>query len=526
MTITYVYLMLSIINPASEDSGLSRRLREITGDTSYRFTKASDLSCIPYSIIVKGDGKTAALLMNAPLMKEYYSGLSEYIYKGANSPDGVLLSGEAADVAISDALSKPSFIYIEYHYPLPLSVITFYNGGHKINTVKNEVNTFYCDRIFITPSGDYDGESESDDDNESENDTGDYSFIMTALSDDGSVYVSRISDEDDDSSYSTNIISFILSCLEDSDFISVDFAADVFDDGTSAFGKTAFFTNNILSVTDVSFIIRRNSERNNNDNDNTQTTTPDSVSVDSDDEIDTETETLQDSSSDINPDSESTDDSTGESDNENEKDIRNEILRLFGYNPDKISPYPEADGVDVYVEKYGRLKFSSEALVFEATPDSGLPCGDYIYSSDTNFYDIYDIIVLTDGFIGKLREIDSETFGKDAYLALSSVAYENGEAILTYDYMFNNVRIDTGEDHAVEMRVRISDSCIVYFSFRSFSCKNNITRSEIAKSLIIAPSYSGNINTPAGGYYVRLAYDVNKSAAIWQVYARDSGGSS
>ena len=56
---------------------------------TYRFTKASDLSCIPYCILVKGEGKTAALLMNASLMKEYYSGLSEYIYEGVSSADGV-----------------------------------------------------------------------------------------------------------------------------------------------------------------------------------------------------------------------------------------------------------------------------------------------------------------------------------------------------------------------------------------------------------------------------------------------------
>ena len=135
MTIAYVCLTLSTINPAS-DSGLSKRLREITGDMTYRFTKASDLSCIPYCILVKGEGKTAALLMNASLMKEYYSGLSEYIYEGVSSADGVLLTGEAADMAISDAMSKPAFIYIEYHFPLPLSVITFYNGGYKIEHQK------------------------------------------------------------------------------------------------------------------------------------------------------------------------------------------------------------------------------------------------------------------------------------------------------------------------------------------------------------------------------------------------------
>ena len=186
----------------------------------------------------------------------------------------------------------------------------------------------------------------------------------------------------------------------------------------------------------------------------------------------------------------------------------------------------QAGGIDVYVEKYGLLKFSSKALVFEASPDSGLPCGDYIYANDADSFDIYDIIVLADGFIGKLREIDSETFGKDAYLSLSSVAYEDGEVILTYNYMFNNVRIETGEDYAVEIRVRISDGYIVYFIFHSLSCKNNITRSEIAKSSIIAPSYCGDINAPRGGYYLHLAYDVHKSAAVWQVYTRNTGGSS
>lgn len=523
MTITYVYLMLSIISPAS-DSGLSRRLREITGDTSYRFTKASDLSCIPYCILVKGDGKTEALLMNASLMKEYYSELSQYIYEGVSFSDGVLLTGEAANTAISDALSKPTFIYIEYHFSLPLSVIAFYNSGYHVDTAKSEVNTFYCDRLFLAPHENYDGDSNSSSDNESENSSDSYSYTMTAISDDGSVYISHISGENFDLSPNQSIISFIFSCLEDSDFVSVDFAADVLSDGTNAFGKTAFFTNDVLSATDVSFAVNRNSELNNDDIDNTQTTTPDSVLVDTNFETDEDTETPDDSSSDKNPDLGSTDHRHSES--ENEKDIRNEILRLFGYNPNKTSSYSEGGG-EVYVEKYGLLKFSSDALVFEASPDSGLPCGDYIYASDANGYSIYDIIVLADGFIGKLREIDSETFGKDAYLALSSVAYEDGEVVVTYDYMFNNVRIETGKAPAVEIRVRISDGCIVYFIIHSFSCKNNITRSEIAKSSIIAPLYCGNINVLDGSYYVRLAYDVHKSSVVWQVYTNDIiGGSS
>ena len=54
---------------------------------------------------------------------------------------------------------------------------------------------------------------------------------MTAISDEGSVYVSNISDEDNYSPSNTNIISFILSCLEDNDFVSVDFAVDVLCDG-------------------------------------------------------------------------------------------------------------------------------------------------------------------------------------------------------------------------------------------------------------------------------------------------------
>jgi len=510
MTIAYVCLTLSTINPAS-DSGLSKRLREITGDMTYRFTKASDLSCIPYCILVKGEGKTAALLMNASLMKEYYSGLSEYIYEGVSSADGVLLTGEAADMAISDAMSKPAFIYIEYHFPLPLSVITFYNGGYKIDTSKSEVNTFYCDRLFLTPTGNYDSESEGNGSNESEYSSYSYSYVMTAISDEGSVYVSNISDEDNYSPSNTNIISFILSCLEDNDFVSVDFAADVLCDGNNTFGKTAFFTNDILSATDVSFFLNQNSEI--SDKDSTNDTVSDSAPNDS-------------SSDDEMRDTESTYNSQSESDNENENNIRNEILRLFGYNPYKTSSYSEAGGIDVYVEKYGLLKFSSKALVFEASPDSGLPCGDYIYANDADSFDIYDIIVLADGFIGKLREIDSETFGKDAYLSLSSVAYEDGEVILTYNYMFNNVRIETGEDYAVEIRVRISDGYIVYFIFHSLSCKNNITRSEIAKSSIIAPSYCGDINAPRGGYYLHLAYNVHKSAAVWQVYTRNTGGSS
>ena len=94
-------------------------------------------------------------------------------------------------------------------------------------------------------------------------------------------------------------------------------------------------------------------------------------------------------------------------------------------------------------------------------------------------------------------------------------------SFLTYNYMFNNVRIETGEDYAVEIRVRISDGYIVYFIFHSLSCKQHHAQREIAKSSIIAPSYCGDINA-SWRPLPHLAYDVHKSAAVWQVYTRNN----
>lgn len=131
---------------------------------------------------------------------------------------------------------------------------------------------------------------------------------------------------------------------------------------------------------------------------------------------------------------------------------REEILRIFGLNPDKIlNVHSEADGSAGYYDTRGIVNFRRSTF-------------EYLRSSEDNGRSVSDILgrafapnrsaaeALTDYIHAAIRLYESIAAvnpiyaGGEADLMLRSVSSENGEVTLRFLYTVNNLRISDAQD--------------------------------------------------------------------------------
>lgn len=125
------------------------------------------------------------------------------------------------------------------------------------------------------------------------------------------------------------------------------------------------------------------------------------------------------------------------------------ILKLFGYNPDKLNSFINTDGTLVYIETHGELEIHSDKMIYNANKNNGgINISDYLsYGLYNGNYDISEKIKATSIIIDTIRKTDSGFIGGDAGIKLYGLVYNNktNNLIIKYSYYYDNIIINTEE---------------------------------------------------------------------------------
>ena len=130
--------------------------------------------------------------------------------------------------------------------------------------------------------------------------------------------------------------------------------------------------------------------------------------------------------------------------------IREGLLRLMGYNPDKLTGFAdEAEGAYVYIDSQSRLKLGVGTVSF-LTTDAYSPVGDKWrgigvdtllgYSIDGT-PTLFDKLTAVDNLIGRLYDISPALVGGEGQLCLGDVYVDGAQLVVEYILTYDNIRV-------------------------------------------------------------------------------------
>lgn len=142
-----------------------------------------------------------------------------------------------------------------------------------------------------------------------------------------------------------------------------------------------------------------------------------------------------------------------------------DVLRLFGYNPDKLKGY-EDDGAGVYYDSHSRIRLETGKIAYQAVDAvSGIGLSSLLgYSADDGF-GLFDKLAAADCLLTELSEISDRLVGGEAELCLGNVYTENSLLIFEYFYTYENIRI-SGEP---AVRAAFGQDTLCAFELLSYS---------------------------------------------------------
>ncbi len=141
----------------------------------------------------------------------------------------------------------------------------------------------------------------------------------------------------------------------------------------------------------------------------------------------------------------------------------NRLLRLFGYNPNKLDGYTD-EGEQVYIDLHSQLRIGEGSILFSVSDASensgGTPSGIGIetllgYTVD-GVPNLFDKLTAVDNLIGKIDEVSSFLSGGSAIPCLGDVYTEGSLLVIEYFLTYNNIRIGTKP----YLRASLTDSTI------------------------------------------------------------------
>ena len=168
---------------------------------------------------------------------------------------------------------------------------------------------------------------------------------------------------------------------------------------------------------------------------------------------------------------------------QNSSDEREALLRLFGFNPDKLlNVHVEADGSSSYYDTEGILYLRRSAFEYRrSSDDTGLDLNDILggfsvgkgggSTAETLKNYIQAAVLLYEN----LEKISRNYTGGDADILLRSMSSENGEVTLEFQYAFDNVPI---ADERAAYRITFSDSRVLQVELHTIAVRVLAERSE------------------------------------------------
>ena len=192
-----------------------------------------------------------------------------------------------------------------------------------------------------------------------------------------------------------------------------------------------------------------------------------------------------------------------------------ELLSLFGYNPNRFNRYndPETRS-DIYIETWGTLRFGTDKIQFSATGESGgIRISDYLpYGYSAADYNIYELFNCSENFIAMLTALDSRLTGGDASPVLDAVYTEDDSVVIRYRFCFDNISLDS--ERAVEFT--FSGDRIKKIRLDCLIVSNLLTRQKTFTMPVafLGVEDSALDDSGGSGAFVRLIYAVGEEEGV------------
>ncbi|NLZ36095.1 MAG: hypothetical protein GX897_01275 [Clostridiales bacterium] len=193
----------------------------------------------------------------------------------------------------------------------------------------------------------------------------------------------------------------------------------------------------------------------------------------------------------------------------------NELLSLFGYNPNRLNRYNDPDTrSDVYIETWGTLRFETDRIQFSATGESGgISISDYLpYGYSAADYNIYELFNCSENFLSMLSAIDNRLTGGDASPVLDAVFAENESVVIRYRCCFDNLSLDS--ERAIELT--FSGDKITKIRLDCLIVSNLLTRQKTftMPTAFIGAEESSAATDDGVGPSIRLIYTVGEEEGV------------
>ena len=191
-------------------------------------------------------------------------------------------------------------------------------------------------------------------------------------------------------------------------------------------------------------------------------------------------------------------------------DTRNSLLRLFDFNPDKLSSYID-DDTEVFVRSTSRLRLGGGRISYQASDiGSGVTLRNLLGYSVNDGLSLYDQLTAADNLIRRIGKISSELIGGEAALCLGDVYTENGLLYVEFFYTYANIRI-SDEPAAV---IAMSQESLYSFTLetRAYTGTDEYTYSPPQQYIIEKLLASGSLGT---GHDAQMVFAYRDGKAIW-----------
>ncbi len=199
------------------------------------------------------------------------------------------------------------------------------------------------------------------------------------------------------------------------------------------------------------------------------------------------------------------------------------VLTLFGYNPNKVSSYYEADtDTAVYVGTQGTLRASATSLAYEATAQGGLAVADLVRRSGS-VLNLRDDILACEALAEALRQADAAVAGGDATLVMTAISTSDGALRVAYGYTYNNVAI-VADTPAMVVTVRDHRIVAVEVTVATYRASETLARAADQRWMRnLAAHMVREQGEAAEGCTIRLCYtasigDAATLRADWVLY--------
>lgn len=202
--------------------------------------------------------------------------------------------------------------------------------------------------------------------------------------------------------------------------------------------------------------------------------------------------------------------------------IKDLLLRLFGYNPDKLNFYDD-DGVKVYVDYASEFRISDSAVsfitsdIFDSMNPRGIKIGSLLgYTSDET-YSLFDKITAADNLIRSIKKISPALLGGDEVMLCLGDVYTDGFLlVIEYFLTYNSIKID----NTPALKVALTEDAVCQFELKTEVVYGTESSTYNPKPHYVVRKLYELGNVPSGQHptSVRLYYGGKEAA--WNVYLK------